>query len=345
MRRANGTGTIVKLPGNRRRPWAVKVPYRTLRGRVRQKYLGYYEKAVQAQQALDDWCRGHAALPTEPEDYTLQQIYDLWSAREYSRIGPASATSHKASWGRVSALAGRKIRRITIDDWQAIIDQDERDGLSKSSIQNDKALMSALSRFAVERDIIIKDYTQFIKLPTVAPKYEKGVLTDIQLRKLERLVAEGFPWADTVLMLCYTGFRISEFLGLTRFAYHPEGDYLQGGLKTAAGVDRIVPVHPKIKPCLQTWLAQGGDYIICGPRGQKVSISAYRNYFAAVMQQIGAVGATPHWCRHTFATRAHQAGADELAVKRIMGHSNKDITEHYTHVDLDYLRQELEKVS
>ena len=56
-------------------------------------------------------------------------------------------------------------------------------------------------------------------------------------------------------------------------------------------------------------------------------------------------GATPHWCRHTFATRLHQAGADELAIKRMMGHSDKDVTGHYTHVDLDYLRRELCKVA
>ncbi len=345
MRRANGTGSVVKLPGNRRRPWAVKVPYRTQRGRVRQKYLGYYEKAVHAQQALDDWCRAHASLPTEPEDYTIQQIYDLWSAREYPRIGPASATSHRASWGRVSALASKKIRRATIDDWQSIIDQDAHDGLSQSSINNDRSLMSALSRFALERDWIHKDYVQFVKVPSVGPKYTKGILTDLQLRKLEELAAAGFPWADTVLILCYTGFRVSEFLGLTRFSYHPEGDYLQGGIKTDAGRDRIIPIHTKIKPYLLARLAQGGDYIICGPKGHKVSASAYRTYFAAVMEQIGAHGATPHWCRHTFATRAHQAGTDELAVKRMMGHSDKDITEHYTHVDLDYLRRELDKVS
>ena len=66
---------------------------------------------------------------------------------------------------------------------QQIIDQDEADGLSKSSIQNDKALISALFRFSMERDIIIKDYSQFIRMPSVQAKQEKGVLSDLQLKK------------------------------------------------------------------------------------------------------------------------------------------------------------------
>ena len=52
------------------------------------------------------------------------------------------------------------------------------------------------------------------------------------MKKLEQLAADGFPWADTVLMLCYTGFRITEFLTLTRFSYDVTGNYLRGGIKT-----------------------------------------------------------------------------------------------------------------
>lgn len=51
MRRANGTGSVTKLSGNRRRPYVVKVSQRDRYGFVVQKNLGYYEKAAEAQQA------------------------------------------------------------------------------------------------------------------------------------------------------------------------------------------------------------------------------------------------------------------------------------------------------
>lgn len=344
MKRANGTGSVIKLPGNRRAPWAVRIPVRDRRGRVRQRYLSYHIRASDAQAALDEYNRTHVIMESDPGDYTLQQVYDLWSARKYEKAGSSSVYAYQASWSRLSCLADRKMRRITIDDLQRIIDGDEKDGLSKSSISNDKLLMKALYKFAMERDIVVKDYSAFVEIPSVGPKYEKGVFTDLQLAKIEKMASDGVPWADTVLMLCYTGFRVSEFLSLTPFNYDAEGNFLRGGMKTEAGKNRIVPVHPKIMPYLLARLADKGDTII-SVGGKSISSNTFRQYFKEIMVEIDAPSATPHWCRHTFASMLHRAGADELAIKRMMGHADKDITEHYTHTDMDFLRRELLKVS
>lgn len=232
------------------------------------------------------------------------------------------------------------MRDITLDELQAVIDRDEKAGLSKSSIQNDKSLMKALFRFAMERDIVMKDYSEFVQLPSVGAKHEKGAFTDAQLEQIEQLATEGFPYADTVLMLCYTGFRITEFLTLTPSAYNADLGFLQGGIKTAAGKNRIIPIHPKIAPCLQAYLQRSGDTIICEADGKSIPSSRYRSrYFAAVMQQIEIENATPHWCRHTFASRLHAAGAPELDIKRLLGHADKNVTEHYTHLDAENLRK------
>lgn len=170
--------------------------------------------------------------------------------------------------------------------------------------------------------------------------HEKGAFTEPQLQKIERLAAEGFPYADTVLMRCYTGFRITEFLILTPASYDAKADALRGGIKTAAGKNRIVPVHPKIKPYLTARLKNGGERIICTPDGKPFNAPSDRkSVFKSIMQQIGAKNATPHWCRHTFASRLHTAGAPELDIKRLMGHADKDITEHYTHIDTEHLRK------
>ena len=193
----------------------------------------------------------------------------------------------------------------------------------------------------MERDIVGKDYSKYLDIPAVGAKRPRDALNDLQLAKLAQLAEDGFPWADTALMLCYTGFRVSEFLQLTRFSYHPDnGGYLQGGLKTEAGKNRIVPVHPKIRPYLSIWMDKGGDTIICGEDKSAISSIRYREYFHAVAEQIGAPDATPHWCRHTFATRLHTAKADPLAVKWLLGHSTKaDITAHYTHETIATLKE------
>lgn len=345
MKRANGTGSVVKLPGNRRRPYAVKVSGRDRYGRVMQKILSYHEKAAEAQAALDAYRAAQAAgtAPTADKlDITVGEVFEGWKAREYRKLKPASITSHNAAWKkRVSRFAGRKMRSMTLDEWQALLDEDEDAGLGQSTINNDYLLIKALYAYSMERDIVGKDYSKYLDVPSVGAKKPRNSLNDLQVAKLEKLAAEGFPWADTALMLCYTGFRVSEFLQLTRFSYHAEdGGYLQGGLKTDAGKNRIVPVHPKIRPYLSKWLERSGDTIICGDEGKPVRSNLYREYFKAVMEQIGAPEATPHWCRHTFATRLHAVSADPLATKWLLGHSTKsDITAHYTHETIGVLRE------
>lgn len=345
MKRANGTGSVVKLSGNRRRPWAVKVSGRNEYGHVIQKIVSYHEKASEAQLALDEYNRARAsgAAPAVAKmSLTVGDVFEAWKAREYRKLKPASISSHNAAWNkRVSRFATRKMRDMTLDEWQSLLDEDEDSGLSQSSINNDALLIKALYNYAMERDIVGKDYAKYLDIPSVGAKRPRDALNDLQLAQLTQLAADGFPWADTALMLCYTGFRVSEFLQLTRFSYHPEdGGYLQGGLKTEAGKNRIVPIHPKIKPYLSAWLEKGGDTIICSNSGKSILPISYREYFHPVAERLGVPDATPHWCRHTFATRLHFSKADPLTVKWLMGHSTKsDITAHYTHDTIGVLKE------
>lgn len=348
MKRANGTGSIVKLSGNRRRPYAVKVSGRNEYGHVVQKILSYHAKSAEAQQALEEYQRRQAegtAPAVDKLDITVGEVFTAWSAREYRKLKPASITSHNAAWNkRVSRFSDRKMRSMTLDEWQSILDEDEDAGLSQSSINNDAILIKALYSYSMERDIVGKDYSKYLDIPSVGAKRPRDALNDIQLAQLSKLATDGVPWADTVLILCYTGFRVSEFLSLTRFSFHPEeGGYLQGGLKTDAGKNRIVPVHLKIRRYLAAWLEKGGDTIICDEHGKAVSSTKYREHFQVIMEQIGASSATPHWCRHTFATRLHNVSADPLTVKWLLGHSTKaDITAHYTHETIGALKEAIE---
>ena len=53
----------------------------------------------------------------------------------------------------------------------------------------------------------------------------------------------------------------------------------------------------------------------------------------------------PHDPRKTFITMAKKANMDEYALKEIVGHSVKDITEStYTVRDLEWLRDDLQKI-
>ena len=132
--------------------------------------------------------------------------------------------------------------------------------------------------------------------------------------------------------------RISELLSLTPFSYHPEeGGYLQGGVKTDAGRTRIIPIHTKIAGYLRDWIAQEG----------RPTAAQYRALlFRPLAEELGCPDATPHWCRHTFATRLSRAGVEELTIKRLLGHSIKgDVTQVYIHPTVTDLARELRKLA
>ena len=53
----------------------------------------------------------------------------------------------------------------------------------------------------------------------------------------------------------------------------------------------------------------------------------------------------PHDPRKTFVTRAKKAGANDNAIKALVGHKAQDITESaYTERDIEWLRNDIEKI-
>ena len=60
-----------------------------------------------------------------------------------------------------------------------------------------------------------------------------------------------FGVADMILFSLYTGFRPSEVLLIETVNVDLARWRIKGGIKTDAGIDRIVPVHPLIRQLVQ----------------------------------------------------------------------------------------------
>ena len=344
MRRPNGTGTITKMSGSRRKPYAVRVPTRDKHGRVVQKYLSYHATQKEALEALDAYRYQFSIQQAPKPDDLGQTLTDAWEGwkrkvRFDSKMSDNTRKTYQTTWNALSELHNLKLREIGIDQWQSIINHMEMAGKSKTAVNHAYLIMRNLSRYALERDWISKDYTQFISVPKVGDKVKKGTLTENQLASLAQMAAQGDQDAASLLVLCYTGFRVSEFLELSPASYDHEKGILIGGGKTAAGKDRIVPVHPAIKPYIDAWYAASGERLYTKSSGKPMGYAAYREHVVRIMVSIGCPDATAHWCRHTMATRLKQAGIDTTIIKLILGHSTGDITERYTHFSVDQLKE------
>lgn len=352
MRNANGTGTCYKLKGNRRRPWIARAFLGRDKetGRSIYQTIGYFETRREGIDALTLY---RIDPPSPKADMTLEEVYDEWSKTKYRErtsknrrgISKATINNYRAAWKYMEKFWLTKFRDIRSGDWQEIIDGCEEEGKSDSTIKKIKTLAVMLSDYAMQNDITDKNYAKFIELPRSGKK-QKECFTDLEIKAIEKAAAEKIPWADTVLILLYTGFRVSEMLNLTRFNVDLKNEIITGGSKTEAGESRPVPIHPKIMPYVKRWYDKGGEALICDDRGKKLSTKRYREklYYPA-LAAMGVRKLSPHKCRHTFCTKLKEAGADDKAIQAIAGHSDYGFTANtYTHPDVAWLRREINKL-
>ena len=152
-------------------------------------------------------------------------------------------------------------------------------------------------------------------------------------------------WVDSVLFFLYTGFRISEMIALKTEAVNLEAQTMTGGTKTAAGKNRIVPIHSKIQHIVQKRVEQSKSGYLFEYNGKKLNQTQYRALWAEIMGKL-KMQHTPHECRHTFRSRLDSAGANKVCIDRIMGHKSKGTGERvYTHKNIEELKLNIELIT
>ena len=145
-------------------------------------------------------------------------------------------------------------------------------------------------------------------------------------------------YSRLLLILIYTGMRINELLSIKSENVYLEEKYLVGGLKTAAGINRKIPISNKIMPFLDT----KHKYLIT-ISGQKVTYKVASDGTIAFLKSLNLTH-TFHDTRHTTATLMERQNISDLHRKLILGHSSTDITDHYTHVSIEQLIEDINKI-
>lgn len=323
MKRANRHGTVYKLKGNRRNPWVAKLFHSLVKGHSTYKIIGYYPTKADAELALS-----HAQIkPLSPKDsYTLNQLFEEWKVNAFKDLTKSTKDNYKAAWNHLEPLHDEKFSSLRSENYNNLIRKIE---LSRSSHAKIKTLLVMLSDYAREHDIITTNYASLIKLPKKEPA-KKEPFTDQEIKILKKNINQ--KWVPSILILIYTGLRIGELLSLKPADLNLEKNYLIGGSKTAAGMNRIVPIHPLIKKHLIEFV---NDKEV--PRDD--DNFRKRCYFPA-LEKLNLPRKTPHQCRHTFGTLLAAKGVSTVTIKALMGHTNYSFTaDRYTHPQLENLSQ------
>lgn len=338
FRLPNGIGSVHKIGDgkNRRNPWRARVPSHVEvdheSGRAVQKYItvGYYATEIDAIEALMNYRKNPYTL--EAATCTFEDVFQMWKARKYPDISKSAQTGYDASFKNSAPLHKLKMREIRAAHMEAIMATTTLGYQSQSKM---KSLWGQLFEYAMEHDIVQKDYSDFVKVRDEMPGTNKTAIPAEDRQKIWQAIDAGNPDAEIAMIYLYTGMRPTELLEMKKENVDLETRIMVGGIKTEAGKDRHIPIHKCILPFVERLMATEGEYLIMRyDRGkpQQLTYSRYSVYnWAPLMEQLGMTGYTPHYGRHTCATMMREAGVADDLRKLILGHKSKDITDRYTH--------------
>lgn len=335
----HGTGTVRKLSGNRRKPWIALLP-----NSANKQYIGSFATRKEAVKALSDALSNSKTL--DKYNITFSQLYSEYTETHFKNLTASGKNSVKASYKYYEPLYDAKFRDIRTDSVQPIINRAFADGKSKATCKKIKQLYGALCKYAMQFDIINKNYADFVELPK-EEKSEKKIFTKEQIEELLKR-ADTDDTAKAVLILIYSGMRVGELIDMKIENVDLENQYMIGGNKTEAGKNRLFPFHNAVSEYIKYFYIKNREYgyLITSPERKKMSYKNFRDrYFKPLLKEIGADGLTFHSARHTFATLGQAAGIAPEDMIRLIGHTNyKTTTENYIHQNLEKLRSAINKI-
>ena len=330
MKLPNRYGTVTKLSGNRRRPWVAREGQSG-----RQKPIGYAATREEGLILLAQYNK--SPWDVETDKITLQELYELWLEKKAPKLSKGNQSSLRSAYRHCSNLSKLRYNQIKAFQMQDTIDSCGHGYSTQWAIKN---LWGHLDKFAMELDVSSKRYSELLTAAPIPPT-SRVPFTDEEVKRLWE--NQNIPWVDTVLIFLYSGWRISELLGIKPEDVDLEAGTMKGGTKTKAGKNRIVPIHPKIKPLVEARLAEGGTHLI-SYNGKKLSDTQYRAFWGEIMEAL-QMEHTPHECRHTFESRLDAAGGNRRCIDLLMGHVSKDTGNRvYNHKTLAQLQETVELI-
>ena len=317
-KRANGTGCISRLAGNRKKPWLARkndVP------------IGTFATRIEAQKALE---RLTDVSVNDKYNLTFRDVYERWKAEHSREISEKTMRDYAWAFGICPQLHDMKMRKILRSDYQAAIIKLELEGKSKGTCQKLRVLFGMLGRWAMEEGITLNNPAE--NLNTTAKQLStRAVFLEAEIDAIKK---SALPAADIALILISCGCRPGELFKVPLSDCYD--DHFIGGSKTEAGKNRVIPIGPDgmeaYSRIRREAIRKGGRLLIDGYSGQHIAANFAKREWRDLMQEIDRPGVTPYSCRHTFITRAIRAGVDLPILEAIVGHVDRETTRIYTHL-------------
>ena len=366
----NGFGQISEIKGrNLRKPFRAMITVgKNSKGKPICKPLkpeSFFETYNDAYMALVEYQKNPYDL--EP-DITVKQLYDRWSEEYFKTLkSDSSMRTVMSAWDYCSSIESMRVTDLRARHIKGVMDNGiaVRKGKEYTPSANIKSRIKSLFNlmldYAVEYEIVDRNYARTFNISDDVLQEKEETkrghmpLTDDEIQLLWVNV-DKIQYVDIVLIQCYSGWRPQE-LGLIELErVDMENWVFTGGLKTDAGIDRLVPIHSKVRHLVKRKYDEaielGSQYLFnctdvkTHKNSLKLTYDKYYHRFNKILNALDMnLEHRPHDPRMHFVTQAKKYEVDEYALKYMVGHKIEDITERvYTQREVEWLQKEIEKI-
>lgn len=365
----NGFGQISEIKNrNLRNRFRVMVTVgKTSEGKPISKLLkpnAYFKTYNEAYEALVEYNKNPYDLNTS--SITMTELYEKWSKEYLKTVATSNVRSIQSAWNYCSVLYEMRVADVRAKHLKKCIDGASREGKGKiiqasaNTKSRIKSIFNLMFDYANENDLVEKNYARTFnvsdKILKEVEEVKRGHIsfTDKEMEILWKNV-DKIPYVDVILIQCYSGWRPQE-LGLIELNRVDLNNWVfAGGMKTDAGMNRLVPIHSKIRPLIKKRYEEAininSKYLINCTDSQrkndiKMTYDKYRHRFRSIRDKLNLNPEhRAHDPRKQFITMAKRYNLDEYAIKYIAGHRISDITEKiYTDRTVQWLKDEMEKI-
>lgn len=315
MRNPNGYGSVVNLGKGRRRPFGVRITrsYKVADdGTFKQKYewLGYFRTKREAVQFLAKF--NEKQRPIGYEKVTFEQAWEYYIDKYPLEEGSSRYSSYTAAYKKCEPLYQRTMESLKLKDLEDVLETLPK--ASASSINNIKIVMTFVFNWAIQNDIIDKNYAEMLDVKNYISKK-----TENHKRISTETVKQLWKDKDKYkleLMFIYTGVRANELLELHKadVDLSQQCFYVRKS-KTRSGI-RTVPIADCVLPFFKEYYEHSdGDLLV------KISYQNYKKKF-----KVKLPGYTPHDTRVTCKSLLVEAKVQDIVSKKILGHNIGDVS-------------------
>ena len=224
-----------------------------------------------------------------------------------------------------------------------------------STINRKISSMRCFLNFLNDEDLIKVNPSEGTQLDKFITKRAPEYLTLEEIKQILH-VCSGDNHIDIrdkamVGLLYSSGLRVSELVSLKIINISDKKGWIR--VEGKGSKQRFVPVYNQAWQDLECYLAKSrpilknkftDDSLFVNARGKMMTRQGFWDVLKKLTQKSGIKkSVSPHMLRHTFATHLLQGGANLMTVKELLGHSNINTTQIYTHLMHENVRDSFYK--